>query len=353
MTVQVGVLGFAHGHVSAYCDEWSSHSEYGVSVKAGWDHDAERVQGAAQKHGFSTYSSVDDLLSDQEIQAVVIGAETSLHADLAEQAAAKGKSIILQKPMALSLQEADRIVYAVAKNDVPFTMAWQMRVDPQNIRMKELIQSGELGKVFMVRRRHGLSMGLMPDFENSWHVDSAKNRDIWADDASHPIDFIQWMLGVPQSVTAEIQSLYNPRISMDNGIALFRYAEGPLAEVCCSFTCPASENTTEIICEKGTIVQNYGDATSCNVERPDTAVGLKWYSTEKGRWTYSDINSPANHGYRIRGLAQPLADFLLGRRSPIATAEEGRASLRMLLASYVSVREGRRISLTEEAIAKV
>ena len=69
------------------------------------------------------------------------------------------------------------------------------------------------------------------------------NRDIWADDAAHAIDFIHWLLGVPESITAEVDSLCDPRVPKDNGIAMFRYPGGPLAEVFCSFTCVAAENT--------------------------------------------------------------------------------------------------------------
>ncbi len=262
-----------------------------------------------------------------------------------EQAAAAGKGIALQKPMALTLAEADRIVAAVDRAGVPFTMAWQMRVDPQNVEMKSLVESGVVGRVLMVRRRHGLATHTWDGFENSWFVDPALNRDIWADDASHPIDFLYWLLGMPASVTAEIESLLNPRVPSDNGIAIFRYPGGPLAEVVCSFTCVAGENTTEIVGEKGVIIQNYGDLPSANVPRPDGAVGLKWFLRETGSWTESEIASPAHHGARIAALAAPLAEFFDGRRRPIATAREGRDALRMTLACYESAEQGSRVAL--------
>jgi predicted dehydrogenase len=123
--------------------------------------------------------------------------------------------------------------------------------------------------------------------------------------------------------------------------------------VTCSFVCPAAENTTEVIGEKGTIVQNYGDVPSCNVPRPAEACGQKWYTVESKQWTCSEIASPSNHGARIAGLAAPLAEFLQGRRPPIATAEEGRTSLRMTLACYVSTREGRRVRIDDPSIADV
>lgn len=351
--IGIGILGFAHGHVHAYCEQWISKQQLGIRVVAGWDHDAERLEAARARFGLSACTDVEALLAREDVQAVAIASETSLHAELVEQAAARGKAIIVQKPLALTLEEADRMVAAVNRFKVPFTMAWQMRADPQNQAMKQFVAERTLGRVFMVRRRHGLGVGLQPGFADSWHVDPSCNRDIWADDAAHPIDFLHWLLGVPHSVTAEVESLHNPRIPMDNGIAVFRYPNGPLAEVNCSFTCTAAENTTEIICEHGTIVQNYGDAVSANVPRPEQAQGLKWYDAREGRWIASGIDSPASHGERISGLAEPLAAFLYGEREALATAEEARTSLRMVLATYVSSREGRRVLLDDPAIAGV
>jgi len=346
METGIGILGFAHAHVSSYCCAWLNDPALGVRVVAGWDHDEGRAASAREQHGVELSESADALVRRADIDAVVIAAETSMHADLAELAAAAGKAIVLQKPMALTLDEAGRVVSAVDGAAVPFTMAWQMRVDPQNIEMKSLLDDGVVGRVLMVRRRHSLSTHTWEGFENAWYVDPALNRDIWADDAAHPIDFIYWLLGMPASVTAEIESLLNPKIPSDNGIAVFRYEGGPLAEVVCSFTSVAGENTTEIVGEKGVIIQNYGDAPSANAPRPQGATGLKWFLQETGAWTESAIASPANHGERIGALAGPLAEFLHGRRPPIATAREGRDVLKMTLACYESAGQGRRTVLS-------
>lgn len=353
MAISVGVLGFAHGHVHGYCNQWRERPELDVSVTAGWDHDAGRLQQAVETHGIRPFERAEDLLSDAGVQAVVISSETSRHAELVELAAAAGKTIIVQKPLALTLPEADRIVAAVERAGVAFTMAWQMRTDPQNIKIRDLIRSGVLGKVLMVRRRHGLAVHLWNGFKDLWHNDPRLNRDIWADDAAHAIDFIHWLLGAPETVTAEVETLVDPAVPNDNGIAIFRYPGGPLAEVFCSFTCPAHENTTEVIAEKGAIIQNFGDVPSCGPWLPKDSHGLKWYTVESSAWTESDIPTPPNHGYRISGLAEPLAEFLHGRREPIATVHEGRTSLRMVLATYVSSREGRRVRMDEESIADV
>ncbi len=345
MAVNVGVLGFAHGHVGTYCRRWTDEAELGVRVVAGWDRDAERLAGAAKEYGCEAAASAEALCGRADVSAVVIGAETLYHAELVEMAAAAGKAIVLQKPLALTLEQGDRIVAAVEKAGVPFTLAWQMRVDPQNLALRQRVAEGGVGRVFMVRRRHGLSTHVWGHFETTWHNDPKLNRDIFADDASHAIDFLYWMLGKPVSVMAELATLHSPRVPNDNGLAIFRYADGTLAELSCSFVCLAGENTTEVVGSEGVIIQNYGDAPSANAPRPEGGIGLKWYRHGDKSWTVSDIASPANHGWRIANVAGPLAEFLQGRRGPIATARQGRDVLAITLACYESSETGCRVSL--------
>lgn len=344
MSVGIGILGFAHGHVNSYCHQWRTH-DLGVRLVAGWDHETARAAEACAKHQMARMHSVDALLARSDVQAVVIAAETAWHAELCEHAARAGLPIVLQKPLALTVAEADRIVTTTA--DVPFTLAWQMRVDPQNLRIRQLIEEGTIGRVLMVRRRHGLSTHLWDWIESSWHVRPELNRGMWADDASHAIDFLLWLLGEPVSVIAEIDTLVNPKVPDDHGIAIFRYADGTFAEVVSSFTCVAGENTTEIVGEHGVIVQNFGDAPSCNAPRPPGAVGLKWFTHGDERWHISDISAPASHGDRIAALAEPLAAFVRGDREPLATAKEGRVALSMTLAAHQSAAEGRRVTLAD------
>ena len=345
MAINLGILGCAHAHVQSYCARWREHPDWGVRPAAVWDHDAARAAEAGKAFEMEIAPSAGALLERSDIGAVVIAAETSRHADLVEQAAAAGKAIILQKPLALTLAEADRIVAAVQRAGVPFTLAWQMRVDPHNLQTKSLLESGQFGPLYMLRRRHTLNSHLWPGFDKSWHVQPELNRDLFADDASHPIDFIYWLLGMPVSVTAELGTLHNPVVVNDNGIVIFRYADGSFAEVSVTFVTVAGELVTEAVCEKGTIVHNYGDVPSTNIPWPPGGIQLKWFLQDAGDWAISDLPEIRNHGERIAGLAQPLAQFLRGERPPLATAEEGRDVLRLVLACYDAHEQGRRIVL--------
>ncbi len=348
--VKVGVLGFAHGHVMAYGKNWLEHPELGVMIVGGWDRDPSRCKDACEKLSAQPYDTYGELLAS-DIQAVVVSCETKFHPDMVEIAAAAGKDIILYKPMALTMKDADRIVDAVKKHGVRFTMGWQMRCDPQNIKMKELIESGALGKLTMYRRRHALATQDMGNFESLWHADPELNRDIFADDSSHPIDMMNWVFGMPETVSCEMSSMINPKVPNDTGIALFKYKDGMIADISCQFTTVAAEIGTEVYGDKGSIQQYFDDGPSTRLPH-EGVPGLKWYVKPDADWTLSDIPSPKSHGERIYNQGVQLAAFLRGG-APVCTAEDGRNSLRLVLACYVSARTGTRVSVWDERVYEV
>ena len=134
MSIKVGILGTAHGHVMNYGRKWIENPQWDVELVGAWDHDKARLEANANALGIGKYDTPEALLA--EVDAVVISSETSYHVTLTELAAAAGKDIICYKPMALTLEEADRMVAAVETSGVRFTLGYQMRVDPQNIKMK-------------------------------------------------------------------------------------------------------------------------------------------------------------------------------------------------------------------------
>ncbi|MBQ9921049.1 MAG: Gfo/Idh/MocA family oxidoreductase [Clostridia bacterium] len=355
MAINVGILGLAHGHVQNYGKRWVDDPSMGVNIVAAWDHDKERLESVKETLKYETEETVESLLARKDIDAVVISSETGYHAELVVKAAEAKKSIILYKPMALTLKEADTIVEAVEKNGVKFTMGYQMRVDPQNAKIKELIKEKTIGETYLFRRRHGLGTHLWPGFENSWHVAPQHNRDIFADDSAHPIDLTNWIFGVPESVMAEMTTMNSNGIRNDTGVAIFKYPNGMIAEITLCFACTASEITTEVYGSKGAVQQYFGDAVSCQTKWPrkEGTPGLKWYINGDENWTASDIPTPEAHGMRIGDQASHFAAFLKGEREPICTARQGRDSLRMVLACYLSYREGKRVRIDDPRVYEI
>ncbi|HID07876.1 MAG TPA: Gfo/Idh/MocA family oxidoreductase [Armatimonadetes bacterium] len=181
--VGIAVLSFAHGHAYTYCDQLVKFDDAKLIVC--WDDDEERGHEAAQRFGMRYTSNLDDALSDPNVDAVIVTSETNRHAELCIASAKAGKHILLQKPMALTLADCDAIIDAVRSAGVKFSMAFQMRHDPMNIKMRELIRQGAIGRVFLLRRRHCIGVLLHRAFlegKSRWHVDPEKNMGMFMDE---------------------------------------------------------------------------------------------------------------------------------------------------------------------------
>lgn len=343
---RLGVLGFAHGHVHPYLEQIRGFAD--AEAVAGWDDDRNRGRAACERHDIRFEPSPDRLLD--EVDAVIVGSPTNRHAEHVVAAAESGTDVLLQKPMALTVADCDQMIAAIERAGIRFSLCYQMRVDPVNLRMKELVDSGAVGNVAIVRRRHAIPALLDPGFAHpdNWHLDPMQNLGMFADDASHAADWLLWMLGPPVSVMAEIDNVVTDIAPDDNGVALYRFGRKEIGVLTNSSTMLAAEATTEIYGDAGVLLQNYGDAPASRLPRPAGATALRLYRAGADNWEDLGMDAHAPHSTRIATLARPMVDFLHGRRGPIATAAEGRSGLRMILAAYRSAAEGVRVRLDDE-----
>ena len=289
---------------------------------------------------------VEDLLQNPQIDAVIVTCETSRHPEMVIAAAGAGKHILCQKPMALSLAECDRMTAAVERAGVKFMMAYQMRHDPANIKIKEIVESGALGRISLLRRRHSIPVLLNESFVNGptrWHFDPEKNIGMFMDDASHATDFIHWMMGRPISVMAEIQNTVTDFSPDDTGVAIYRFASGAMVSLLNSSVTLAGENTCEIYGDEGVLIQNHDDSPSTTPPLPVGATLLKIRTRQQPEWRDLGLPIPTSHGARIAAVPRPFIECLKNDAEPAVTAYDGRVSVEMVLKAYESAREGKRI----------
>ncbi len=344
--VNLGILSHAHGHLGVYCQIMKDYAD--VELVAGWDDNADRGQTAAGNYGYEFRSSPEAVVEDPGVDAVMIGIETNRHADMVELAARAGKHILLQKPMATTLADCDRIIKAVNDSGVKFSMAFQMRRDPANIELKRLLEQGVVGNVSVIRRRHCIGVLLNESFVNSparWHFDPEANIGMFFDDASHPADWFYWLLGEPVSVMAEIDRVVTPVDTDDTGMAVYRFGRGEMGFLFNASTTVAGVNTTEVYGDEGTIIQDFDDSPSVSAPRHPEAVALRYIRQGDPEWTHVDLEIPETHAARIAGVPRPFIDYVRGLSDDTITAEAGKVSVGMVLGAYQSAREGRRISL--------
>ena len=343
-SIGIGILSFAHGHVEAYAHVLKGFDD--VRLVAAYDDDQARGERVCADCGMAYSPHVEDVLNNRDVQAVIVGSETNRHAELCVAAAGAGKHILCQKPMALTLAGCDRMIDEAARAGVTLAMAFQMRHDPANVKIRELVQSGALGRIAVARRRHCIGVLLMDDFVNGptrWHLDPEKNMGMFMDDATHAADWFHWIFGKPVSVIAEIDNVITNVAPDDNGVALFRFANGEMGILFNSSTVLAGENTTEIYGDKGCLIQNYGDGPSCSVPRCPDGPALKLFRYGNTDWETFDIPVPADQGERIRAVPRPWIDSLIQGTAPVATGQDGRVAVEMMLAAYKATRKSKKI----------
>jgi len=346
--IGIGIISFAHGHANSYCHRMLTFDD--VKLVGCWDDNEARGKSAANQFDMSYSPHLEDVINHPDIQGVIVTCETNRHAEMVIAAAEAGKDILCQKPMALTLEDCDRMTEAAEKAGIKFMMGFQMRHDPANIKMKELIDNGTLGKIGVLRRRHCIPVLFNENFVNGpsrWHIEPEKNMGMFMDDASHATDFIHWMLGRPTSVIAEIDNILTDVAPDDTGLAVYRFSSGAMAILLNTSVTLAGENTTEIYGDQGVVIQNYGDGPSCNIPRPENAIAVKLYTRDQPAWQDLGIPIPQSHGERISAVPRPFIDCLKNDTEPEITAWDGRVSVEMVLNAYQSAKQGRRIAFPE------
>ena len=111
----------------------------------------ERRNEAVQETGCTAYADPEQLINDDRIELVVVATPSHTHADLTVKALEAGKHVLVEKPMAVNVQEADRMIAAAKKNDRLLTVYQLRRLDPDYVRLKEIIDSGILGPLVLVK----------------------------------------------------------------------------------------------------------------------------------------------------------------------------------------------------------
>jgi len=280
--------------------------------------------------------TLDELLDDSEIDVICTGTPSGQHADQAIDAARAGKHVIVEKPMALSLRDADRVIAECKAAGVKLGVCLQSRVDPLFRRVYDAIQAGDLGE---------LTLGgvTLPYYRPQAYFDQAAWRGTWALDGGgvlmnqgiHQIDLLVWYMGDPVEVKACAGTLHRNVEVEDTASATLRFANGALAAVVgTTTTAPGFPNRLEIYGTRGGIQLEGGlvrrwdlaDPQNAVVERPEIAAGI----AGAGSGGDPRATKPAGHIAIVGDFIRALRED----RPPAVPGSEGRRSLAAVHAIY-------------------
>ncbi|MEI6040047.1 MAG: Gfo/Idh/MocA family oxidoreductase [Candidatus Berkelbacteria bacterium] len=163
-----------------------------VDLVAVADLNEELGQETAERFGCKYYKNYQEMLDNEKIDVITIAVPTKYHKDVALACIEKGINILLEKPIAATVEEAKEVVTAAKAKNVKFTVGHIERFNPAVIKLKELIDKGELGDIVSIRNTR---IGPMPT--------QIKDANVVIDIGVHDIDLINWMLGkLPTEIMA-------------------------------------------------------------------------------------------------------------------------------------------------------
>ena len=293
-----------------------------------------RARKLAETYGVEPYIDYRHILDRKDIDVVCVCAPSGLHASMGIQAAQAGKHVVVEKPMALSLDDADALIDACASAGVTLTVVLQNRYNPPVQELKRAIEDGKLGKLFLgnatVRWYRPQSY-----YEDGWHGTRAMDGGALMNQSIHHIDALQWLMGSRvESVFAYGATLAHTMECEDVAVATWRFASGALGVVEGStLTWPENlEGSVAIFGERGSAKVG-GTALNRRVLwKIDGAL-------EQERQIISSelVDPPSVYGSSHRAvLADTISAIREGRPSR-TNGFEGRHSVALVLAMYQSM----------------
>jgi predicted dehydrogenase len=298
--------------------------------------DDDRTRRVVAQHGLAYYASYDDLLA--AVDAVDICTPTHLHPDHVLRAAAAGKHIICEKPLALTVPQAREMVTACEQAGVTLLVAHVVRFFPEYALARNAVERGDIGKVAVLRlTRCSFQPKLAAD---NWFLDPAKSGGMMLDLMIHDFDYARWVAGEVESVYARSVRSRTPHAPDDYAIAILRHKDGALSNIEGGWAYPPPMFRTALeIAGDGGLIEHPADSSAplgvylkqgASGDAPDVALPLSPLSEDP-------YTTEIKHFYEV----------LVNGATPRVTARDGLAAVEIALAARESARTGRQVSIAE------
>jgi UDP-N-acetyl-2-amino-2-deoxyglucuronate dehydrogenase len=331
--------------------------------------DPARVEETAAQFGVPCLVDYTALLARDDVDAVCICTPSGLHAQQTIAAAQAGKHVLVEKPIALTLADADAMITACAQAGVRLGVALQRRTEPEFQRVRAAIAAGELGRLV-------LGSMTMPYMRLQSYYDSADWRGTWALDGGgalmnqgiHLVDLLLWLMGDATEVRATAATLTHAIEVEDCITATLRFANGALGSITATTAAaPGFPHRVEIYGDRGgvqiegeQVVRWEAENRRTENREPRTANREPRTAEPENRELRIENREPRTEnrepvaagagasptGIGAVGHTRLLEDFVAAireGRDPLAPGHAGRRSLALVLAVYEAARTGRAV----------
>jgi len=303
---------------------------------------AERARTCGERYAVPAYTDMHKMMAEQPVDVAVVLTESGMHADHVVGLAAHKKHIMVEKPMALTLRDADRMIAACDQAGIKLFVVKQNRFNVPVLKLREALESGRFGKLVLGTVRVRWCRDQAYYDQDAWRGTWAQDGGVLANQASHHIDLLEWMMGDVDSVYA-VSSTALVRIEAeDTAVVTLRFRNGALGVIeATTATRPKDlEGSISILGERGS-VEIAGFAVNklrtWNFTEPaaDDSQVMEKYS----------VKPPDVYGYGHSAYYDHVVQCILHDRRHLVDGLEGRRSLELITAIYESIETGRPVQM--------
>jgi predicted dehydrogenase len=297
--------------------------------------DPQAVKDLAERYGSEKFTcQYKDLLLDSSLDVIDLCVPPDAHLPMALAAVQAGKHILVEKPLARNLAEADAIIQAAQSAGVTLMMGHNQRYYAHHAKAKELIDAGVIGKPFMIVATvhvHGQIDGFRRFLENA-------GGGTLIDSGVHRFDLIRWIMGEVATIYAQTDRMMQMQMEgEDCAVVTMRFRSGAIGNFSCSWSVkgPVPEETLQIFGNRGVIL----------TEDHTRSLRLSTETPPAGLEDVREFVFPVDQAESIRRMLEAHFTNLQHDLPPPITGIDGRASLELAMACYQSAELGTPVEL--------
>lgn len=312
-----------------------------ATVVAVADLNLDRARQFAAERGIEkVYRTHTELLADQSIDAVVVAIPNRFHAPVSIDALEAGKHVICEKPLALTLEDAKKMIETADRRGLVLAHAEELCFIPKFVRAQELAESGGIGRPYLLRQCEKHDGPYSPWF---WKPEEA-GGGIVMDMGCHSIECIRFFLGKKKvkSVMAHMGTYLHGEITKeeDHAIIIMEFEDGTVGQAEASWALRGGmDSTFEIFGTDGVV---YADLLKGSALRAFSREGFPGDDETRG-WSYQDYEWLWNNGYPQEDAH--FIDCMINGNTPVESGPDGLAVLEIILAAYHSAGIGQKVTL--------
>jgi predicted dehydrogenase len=302
----------------------------------------EKAEKIGTEFGVPYYTDMHKMMSEEEIDVVSVLTESGNHARHVLELAPYKKHVVVEKPMALSLDDAEEMIKACDHNRCKLFVIKQNRFNVPVMKLREALEAGRFGKLVLGTVRVRWCRPQAYYDQDPWRGTWAYDGGVLTNQASHHVDLLEWMMGDVESVFAKSITALADIEAEDTAVVTLKFTSGALGIIeATTATRPKDlEGSISILGEQGTV-----EIGGFAVNQMKTWNFLENLPEDEDIMENYSVNPPNVYGFGHQAYYEHVIDSILNNKKQLVDGLEGRRSLELIMAIYESIETGREVYL--------